>query len=525
MAVCYTVIRMRPALCSIILFAITAIAYAQPPAITQEGVRNAASRMPPSLPGGSLAPGALFTIQGLRLGGANSETHIHIQQQGSDVDAQLISASAERIEARVPRQAPPGDSQLVVTRDGQPSRPFAIRVAPAAFGIFGRNGKGRGPGEIFNDDAPGETVNSSAAPAHPGAVATLLGTGLGAETRAEVFVGGKLARVVSLGPRTGRPGVEEVRFQLAKDTPPGCYVPVLVKLPESVSNAVTMSVAPENEACSDAIGPTPLVVLARLFARAGFPVEVIEDVGAAIFPTEDRAATFLKGWELLPPTGTCTAYTGRWPTAFLAAGTTGDFPPLSSVPGRDAGPRIEVTGPQGTSILKPSPDAKGLYVGSLGGPLSLQLPEPPFLQPGKFRISGQGGQDIGAFATEVVYNVDLDWVGGKGVDTIDRKRGATVKWRGASAHDRVIVAALNVDQLSGDTGICLCVVPGSAGRWRLPALPLSNLPASHDAPGVPMSYVLMATLPAKTSRSFSAPGAQRGFAWFTALRARMVKYK
>ena len=266
---------------SLLFLAIAARSPAQPPAIQQEGVRNAASRMPPSLPGGALAPGVLFTLEGLRLAGGNSETRIHIKQANTDLEAQVISADAGRIEARMPLQAPSGDSQLVVTRDGQSSRTFAIRVAPAAFGIFARNGRGWGPGEIFNSDPDkpsGETLNTPAAPAQAGSVATLVGTGLGVASAPEVFVGGKPARVLSLGPRSVRPGVEEVRFQVAKDTPAGCYVPVVVKLPQNVSNVVTMSIAPKGQACSGSPGPGPLLVLARLLARVqlrpGYPVDL-----------------------------------------------------------------------------------------------------------------------------------------------------------------------------------------------------------------------------------------------------------
>src|ERR1700677_2771050 len=39
-----------------------------PPAILQHGIVNAASRMPPDVPGGSIARGSLFTIYGVRLG-------------------------------------------------------------------------------------------------------------------------------------------------------------------------------------------------------------------------------------------------------------------------------------------------------------------------------------------------------------------------------------------------------------------------------------------------------------------------
>jgi len=104
----------------------------------------------------------------LRLAGPGSGTHVHVKQGSSDREAALITADAERIEARMPADATPGDSELVVTRDGQSSRPYAIRVAPAAFGIFARNEKGWGPGEIFNTGTHGEIPNTLAAPAPAG---------------------------------------------------------------------------------------------------------------------------------------------------------------------------------------------------------------------------------------------------------------------------------------------------------------------------------------------------------------------
>ena len=40
---------------------------AAPPSVAQDGVRNAASLIPPGLPGGAIAPGSMFTIDGVRL--------------------------------------------------------------------------------------------------------------------------------------------------------------------------------------------------------------------------------------------------------------------------------------------------------------------------------------------------------------------------------------------------------------------------------------------------------------------------
>src|SRR5436305_14501483 len=94
---------------------------AQPPAIAQEGIRNLASQMPPSLPGGALSPGGLFSVRGLRLGGAT--TRILFRQGGAEREAHTIVAQAEYLEARVPIELARGESEIRVVRDGEASRP------------------------------------------------------------------------------------------------------------------------------------------------------------------------------------------------------------------------------------------------------------------------------------------------------------------------------------------------------------------------------------------------------------------
>ena len=69
------------------------LAVAQPPAILQEGVFNAASHMPPSLPGGGIAPGSRFLIRGLRFA---PDSKIELAD-GSDT--LIRSSAAEEIEA------------------------------------------------------------------------------------------------------------------------------------------------------------------------------------------------------------------------------------------------------------------------------------------------------------------------------------------------------------------------------------------------------------------------------------------
>ncbi len=135
-------------------------------------MRNLAGQMPPSLAGGALAPGALFSVRGLRLGGDKSVTRVLLQQSQSEIEATLIKSGAEYLEARVPAGAAPGDADLVIVRDGQRSRPFRLRIAAAAFGIFAANGKGWGPAEGLGP---------------PGGAVTLMGTGLGNANAVEVW--------------------------------------------------------------------------------------------------------------------------------------------------------------------------------------------------------------------------------------------------------------------------------------------------------------------------------------------------
>src|SRR5690349_3401736 len=89
-------VRMRLRLC--LLFAPLAVLHSQPPAITQEGVRNLASQMPPSLPGGALSPGAWISVRGLRLGSPDGKTRVVFRQNGSEIPAELLVSKAEYLE-------------------------------------------------------------------------------------------------------------------------------------------------------------------------------------------------------------------------------------------------------------------------------------------------------------------------------------------------------------------------------------------------------------------------------------------
>ena len=72
-------------------------ALAAPPAIAANGIANAASRIPSTLPGGSLARGARFILEGVRFSPSPTITI----QAAQTFRATIITATATRIEARM----------------------------------------------------------------------------------------------------------------------------------------------------------------------------------------------------------------------------------------------------------------------------------------------------------------------------------------------------------------------------------------------------------------------------------------
>src|SRR5579863_5742632 len=102
---------------------------AQPPAISQNGVVNTASQIPPTLAGGALARGSLFTIYGVRFGSSDHATRVTLQHGQTTTPAKVISVSPRRIDAWLPISVPAGAARLTVERDGQASDNFQVEVA------------------------------------------------------------------------------------------------------------------------------------------------------------------------------------------------------------------------------------------------------------------------------------------------------------------------------------------------------------------------------------------------------------
>jgi uncharacterized protein (TIGR03437 family) len=162
----------------------------------------------------------------------------------------------------VPSNTPTGTGTLTVTFNNATSTAIPVTIRANAFGIFTISQTGMGPG-VFTD--PNFKVNTLVNAAHAGDQSFIWGTGLGAisgndanappvgslDVPVEVYVGGVKAAIGYLGRSGCCSGIDQILITIPAGVT-GCYVPVVVKIGNIVSNTVTMSIAQSGSICSDA---------------------------------------------------------------------------------------------------------------------------------------------------------------------------------------------------------------------------------------------------------------------------------
>jgi uncharacterized protein (TIGR03437 family) len=475
-----------------------------PPAIRPEGAINAASRMPSQFPGGAIARGSLFRILGVRLGPAEpavSEVAVRVQKAGAILEIVPVYASATRIDAVLPASAPTGEAALTVTYKGQTSAPLALKVVESNFGIFTVNGAGWGP-----------AITDSAA---PGGAVTIHGTGLGTDRAPQVSVGGhSVRRILYAGPARCCAGQDEIRFEVPIDAPPGCYVPFRVRSGGVESNVATLAIAPEGRTCRATapwLGSDSLVLLLRAAMQSPRYGDWTLDLVAAAFGKP--RSTGLAPLRMLPPPGTCTAYSQT-----ITPDDVSDLIELRDSPGG----WLKVTGPLGSKSVTNGPRGPFDYwrpLGGNGGSAGRRPPQPLFLSPGDYTITGWGDPAIGSFQTQASVPAALEWTNRNQIGTIDRGRDLALTWNGAGSNDLVVALAANMDQITGATGICACVASGNAGRLTIPAETLAGVPPSIAARGLSLSLLLLARIPAQIT------AAGRVAAAYGSLDSRTVNFR
>ncbi len=493
-------------------------AMAQPPAISQNGVFNSASHIPPTLPGGPIARGALFTIRGVRLGrtGASTVILVHTGARGA---VRVISAQSRDIEARMPPDAPLGEGSLVVETGAEDSKPFPVEVVPSNPGIFSQNGEGWGPARADNLDAQERaTPNAFDHPARRGQRLRFFSTGLGGASAVRVVVGNRAVPGASVRP--GRtPGEEQITIRIPGDAPEGCYVPLYLDLGAArASNVVTVAIASRATSCDP--GPVPLLIGERpafvLLSRTRMRAEhsngdIVDDHALATF-VQKNDAPVLSPMLLLPPAGSCTAYTGDFqsrPT--LAVSISDSLVSDLGGAGLDAGPHLLLARGEQSRTLPRIPGAPGLYKVHLGTNDAAFRGRalPLFLDPENLLLSSGGGKDIGAFRLNFHGPAPIEWTDREQHAFVDRKTPLTVHWPAETTNRIVLILATNVDQITTAVGTCLCTARASAGSFTIPAALLGNIPVTMDIPGIPYDRLFVAALPAKAT-GLAIPGLNSG---------------
>lgn len=480
---------------------------------------NAASYALAAFPNGGIAQGSIFLVFGSGMGPATlayssglplptllSGTSVAVTVGGTTVSCYMFYTSALQLAAILPSNTPVGTGTISVTYNNVASPTAPITVVKNALGLFTRNQQGSGPGVIQDNT---NAYNSLTYSFQPAETVTFWGTGLGPISGSDATtppsgnlpgatvtanIGGQTA-VVQYAGRSGYAGEDQINITIPSGVT-GCYVPVYVSVNGVLSNFVSISITNTGAVCSDATlyTSTDLQPVANggslrtgnlLLTEASIPISV-PLLGSIAEETEDGTGSFLKyaantflsslgGVSTLAATvGSCSVF------EYSGAQYVDPVQP----PVLDAGPQINVTGPNGTKTMTKT--SAGNYQGTFVA-LSTNPTAPPpakFLTPGTYTLdNGAGGADIGAFKATITVPTAIAWSNKSTTTTVPRTQPLTINWTGGAANGLVYVngiSALGVDasfDIQGG-GEFVCVAPSSAGTLTIPAPILSALPPS-----------------------------------------------
>jgi uncharacterized protein (TIGR03437 family) len=221
----------------------------------------------------AIAPGQMVVVWGNHMGpdkpaplqqdsnGLVSSTAGGVRVLFDGVAAPVVYALSTQCSAVVPYfAATKATTHVEVEYKGVRSEPVEVAVRATAPGLFTVDFSGRGQGAILNED--NITRNSASAPARPGSVVILWGTGEGITDPpgvdgrpavdvlpkplgpVSVEIGGLPASVEYAGAAPGNiPGLFQINARISKDVTPGDRVPLRVKVGNATSQeGVTLTV-------------------------------------------------------------------------------------------------------------------------------------------------------------------------------------------------------------------------------------------------------------------------------------------
>jgi len=529
-----------PVLCSISFLA------AQTFPMSIEEPFNAYSFIGPGLPNYGIAEGSIFTILGTNLSEFTASQGVPLQGSfmGVTIDVAVGSATVQaipyfvssgEIRAILPSKTPVGDGTLTLTSGGQTAS-APIHVVQSAFGLLALSDPGAAV--VQNSSQGGESLSQANA-ANPGEYLTLWGSGLGPVTGdetqyqtqsnmtsvpIEVDIGGMSATVTYRG-RSIYPGLDQINVIVPPGVP-GCYVSVVVVAGGVPSNFATIPVASTGRTCSDT-GLIPVTadeyrtLLGLDNVKLGMiSVGTLATSDATGTATMDSAYAVLQeysgneftsvGFLLQASLGSCIVFYGAGPPPYFQ---------WTSPAQLNAGPRINLDGPDGSLMLTPNYPGYAEAVGA----------SPPIVPAsgGVFTFSnGAGGPDVGPFTANLSASLanPLVWTNRSIITAVDRANSQLITWTGGMPGSYVSIFgyshARESSPLADGSGLYTyftCSAPVSAGQFTVPAVVLESL--------LPSGTVLSEGLPPAgngylyvvngISQQFSAPGLDLGLLSFS----------
>ncbi|MBI1898095.1 MAG: hypothetical protein HYS04_16415 [Acidobacteria bacterium] len=222
---------------------------AEPPAITADSFRNAASFSP------LLAPGAIVSAFGDRLSqGEQMVTALPLPVQMNAVRVSvngtavpLFYVGPKQINFHLPESVT-GDAATIAISNAGVETSARVSLVSAAPGIFSLNQSGQGQGAIL---IAGTALVAAAAregfsrPARRGEPVEIYATGCGRFSGASnpaVAIGNAAAEVLYFGPAPNFAGLCQINARVSAAATSGAAVPVTIQIADRVSNVVTMAV-------------------------------------------------------------------------------------------------------------------------------------------------------------------------------------------------------------------------------------------------------------------------------------------
>jgi uncharacterized protein (TIGR03437 family) len=538
-----------------------------PPSIDR--LANNYSYTLPGLPNYGIAQGSIFDVFGSNLSNGSTGllsvplttsvlgTTVDVTVNGTTTHALLYYTTPSQIAAILPSATPVGDGTITVTKGGM-SASASIHVVQSAFGILTLNGGGTGPAAAF--DVNNQYLGFTNA-LNPGDYFILWGSGVGPAPGDEsvtqlptdlssvpfsIEVGGVPAQVYYRG-RSQYPGLDQVIGIVPGGVTPGCWVSVVTRSGNVVSNFATVPVASSGRVCADDAMGLTAAQMQELMARKTINVGILQldkllntqyAIPNAIVDVDAATAQFMK----VNTTDFASAPLGPSLGSCMVVGSLDGVMPWPRFPAAalDAGPSVRVTSGTGMSATipyvtniaafndtlatalwaggQPSIEATaGAYAGKVGGAAGSAPLMIPDTGGGTYTFdNGSGGGDVSAFqGTVTVPSPVVSWFQAKLLPTVSLTGGLTVVWSGVDPQSYVQISGRSTGAGASLNGATImqftCTAPGAAGKFTIPDSVLKSIPP-YGALSIPAFTPLIQLSQMTFPQAVTIPNLQLAFA-------------